>query len=72
MRYGRGVSALDVQHLILDPPHVANAEEDRNLQPQGKKTPAGAPGQPLQVVHQVRSACGDGLGHHTTILPASV
>ena len=72
MRHGRDVPALDVQHLILNPPDVASREEDRSLQRQGKETAVRAAGQPLQVVHQLRPAYGDGLSHHATILPALV
>lgn len=69
MRHRRGVPALDVQHLILDPPDVAGTKEDRRFQRQSKATPVRAAGQALQVVHQLRSACCDGLGLHATILP---
>ena len=61
---------MDVQHLILNPTDVAGTKEDRSIQRQGKTTPARTAGQPFQVVHQCRSACGDGLGHHAIILPA--
>jgi hypothetical protein len=69
MRHCRGVPAVDVQHLILDPPDIAGTKEDRRFQGQSKATAARAAGQALQVVHQLRSACGDGLGLHATILP---
>jgi hypothetical protein len=69
MRHRRGVVALDVQHLILDPPDVAGTKKNRRYQRQDKATAVRATGQALQLVHQLRPACGDGLGLHPTIVP---
>ncbi|MET7819717.1 hypothetical protein [Micromonospora zamorensis] len=69
MRHSRDIPSLDVQHLVLNPPDIADTKEDWILQRQGEKTAAGTAGQPFQVIHQLHPTCGDGLGHHATILP---
>ena len=72
MRHRRGVTALDVQHIILNPPDVSGTKKNRTCQRQGKATAARAARQALQPVHEHRPASCDGLSLHATILPVPV